>query len=98
MPLVQGVHAKWNAELAESKMAERAYYEPRPDGVERLPTVLSMFHAAPPVMRAPHWHAQVEVNYIVRSTTRRMMSSMPAATCLWYISSVCACPRTFSPN
>jgi AraC-like DNA-binding protein len=74
MPLVQGVHAKWNAELAESKMAERAYYEPRPDGVERLPTVLSMFHAAPPVMRAPHWHAQVEVNYIVRGWVHYRMS------------------------
>lgn len=65
MPLAQYVYAKGHAELAESKMTERVYYEPRPDGVERLPTVLSMFHAAPPVMRTAHWHAQVEVNYIV---------------------------------
>lgn len=47
-------------------MSERVYYVPDVNGVERLPTTLSMFHAAPPVMRAPHWHAQVEVNYIVR--------------------------------
>ena len=74
MPLAQYVHAKGHAELAESKIAERVYYEPRPDGVERLPTVLSMFHAAPPVMRAPHWHAQVEVNYIVRGWAHYKMS------------------------
>ena len=74
MPLVQCVHAKGHAELAESKMAERAYYVPDANGVERLPTVLSMFHAAPPVMRAPHWHAQVEVNYIVRGWVHYKMS------------------------
>ena len=74
MPLVQGVHAKWHAELADSKMAERAYYVPDANGVERLPTVLSMFHTAPPVMRAPHWHAQVEVNYIVRGWVHYKMS------------------------
>ncbi|UXN73118.1 helix-turn-helix domain-containing protein [Devosia sp. A8/3-2] len=61
-------------ELAESKMTERTYYVPDANGVERLPTVLSMFHAAPPVMRAPHWHAQVEVNYIVRGWVHYKMS------------------------
>ena len=55
-------------------MAERAYYVPDANGVERLPTVLSMFHATPPVMRAPHWHAQVEVNYIVRGWVHYKMS------------------------
>src|SRR5215217_681324 len=55
-------------------MAQRAYYEPLADGVERLPTVLSMFHAAPLVMRAAHWHAQVEVNYIVRGWAHYKMS------------------------
>ena len=74
MLLVQCVHAKWHAELADSKMTERTYYEPRADGVERLPTVLSMFHSAPPVMRAAHWHAQVEVNYIVRGWVHYKMS------------------------
>jgi AraC-like DNA-binding protein len=74
MLLVQCVHAKWHAELAESKMTERIYYVPDANGVERTPTVLSMFHAAPPVMRAPHWHAQVEVNYIVRGWVHYKMS------------------------
>lgn len=55
-------------------MAQRAYYEPDANGVERLPTALSMFHASPLVMRAPHWHAQVEVNYIVRGWAHYRMS------------------------
>ena len=55
-------------------MAQRAYYEPLANGVERLPTELQMFHAAPLVMRAAHWHAQVEVNYIVRGWAHYRMS------------------------
>jgi AraC-like DNA-binding protein len=55
-------------------MVQRAYYEPDANGVERLPTILSMFHASPLVMRAPHWHAQVEVNYIVRGWAHYRMS------------------------
>lgn len=55
-------------------MTQRAYYVPDANGVERLPTILSMFHAVPPVMRAPHWHAQVEVNYIVRGWVHYQMS------------------------
>nr|WP_314260426.1 helix-turn-helix domain-containing protein [uncultured Devosia sp.] len=55
-------------------MDGRVYYVPEADGVERLPTTLSMFNAAPPVMLAPHWHAQVEVNYIVRGWVNYRMS------------------------
>lgn len=55
-------------------MDERVYYEPLANGVERLPTELQMFHASPLVMRAPHWHAQVEVNFIVRGWAHYKMS------------------------
>lgn len=55
-------------------MAERGYYEPALDGVERLPTELNMFHASPLLMRSSHWHAQVEVNYIVRGWAHYAMS------------------------
>lgn len=55
-------------------MAQRAYYEPGTNGVERLPTELNMFHASPLLMRAPHWHAQVEVNYIVKGWAHYRMS------------------------
>jgi AraC-like DNA-binding protein len=34
-----------------------------------------MFHASPLVMRSPHWHAQVEVNFIVRGWAHYKMSS-----------------------
>lgn len=55
-------------------MDSRPYYEPQADGVERLPTELSMFHATPLVMRSPHWHAQVEVNFIVRGWAHYRMA------------------------
>lgn len=55
-------------------MASRVYYEPQANGVERLPTQLSMFHATPLVMRSPHWHAQVEVNFIVRGWAHYRMA------------------------
>jgi AraC-like DNA-binding protein len=55
-------------------MEQRAYYVPEANGVERLPTELQMFHASPLVMRAAHWHAQVEVNYIVRGWAHYRMS------------------------
>jgi len=53
-------------DLAESKVAGRAIYQPGASSIEGLPTALQMFHAHPPVMVMPHWHAQVEVNYIIR--------------------------------
>jgi len=59
--------------LAESKIS-RTYYEPLIDGVEGLPGELRLFHAAPLVMRAPHWHAQVEVNFIVKGWAHYKMS------------------------
>lgn len=55
-------------------MVERGFYEPGLNGVERLPTELHMFHASPKLMRAAHWHAQVEVNYIVRGWAHYSMS------------------------
>lgn len=55
-------------------MVGRAYYEPGTNGVERLPTELQMFHATPLLMRTAHWHAQVEVNYIVQGWAHYHMS------------------------
>ncbi|KKB86331.1 AraC family transcriptional regulator [Devosia limi DSM 17137] len=55
-------------------MAKSAYYEPGTNGVERLPTAMTMFHASPLLMRSPHWHAQVEVNFIVRGWAHYKMS------------------------
>ncbi len=59
--------------MAESKI-NRTYYVPEANGVERLPTALSMFHTSPAIMRAAHWHAQVEVNYISRGWAHYNMS------------------------
>lgn len=63
-----------NVELAESKITERAYYEPGANGVELLPTTLQMFYASPLLMRYAHWHAQVEVNYVIQGWAHYRMS------------------------
>lgn len=61
-------------DLAESKVGTRAIYQPGASSIEGLPTALQMFHAHPPVMAMPHWHAQVEVNYVIRGTVHYRMS------------------------
>jgi AraC-like DNA-binding protein len=74
-------HLKWmsltkgNTELAESKMPERPFYQPGASSVEGLPLALQMFHNQPLIMLKPHWHAQVEVNFIVRGHVRYRMNS-----------------------
>lgn len=69
MPLY--VRAKGNVELPESKV--RPIYQPGASSVEGLPTSFQMFHNTPLVMLKPHWHAQVEVNYIVRGQVHYRM-------------------------
>ncbi len=59
-------------DLAESKV-QREVYTPNATSVESRPTNLSMFHTHPLVMLKPHWHAQVEVNYIVRGSVHYRM-------------------------
>ncbi len=52
--------------MAESKVDVQAIYQPGASSIEGLPTALEFFYAHPGVMLCPHWHAQVEVNYIIR--------------------------------
>jgi AraC-like DNA-binding protein len=60
--------------LAESKMAERAFYQPGVSSVESAPTALQLFLNQPRIMLSPHWHAQVEVNFIVRGWAHYKMA------------------------
>jgi AraC-like DNA-binding protein len=60
--------------LAESKVVTRAIYQPGASSIEGLPTALQMFHTHPQVMAMPHWHAQVEVNYIERGSAHYRMN------------------------
>ncbi|HEX8047568.1 helix-turn-helix domain-containing protein [Rhizobium sp.] len=61
-------------DLAKSKVGDRAVYQPGASSIEGLPTTLQMFHAHPPLMAKPHWHAQVEVNYVIRGTVHYRMN------------------------
>ncbi|TJX41139.1 MAG: cupin domain-containing protein, partial [Mesorhizobium sp.] len=55
-------------------MPERPFYQPGASSVEGLPLLLQMFHTNPLVMLKPHWHAQVEVNFIVRGSVHYRMN------------------------
>lgn len=57
---------------------DRGFYDPVSAGIERLPTQLHMFLSSPLLMLAPHWHAQVEVNFIIRGWAHYEMSSHDA--------------------
>jgi AraC-like DNA-binding protein len=46
-------------------MAKREW-EPSKSTVEKAPNRLQVSHEQPGVMRLPHWHAQLEVNYVIR--------------------------------
>ena len=60
-------------DLAESKVVSKAIYHPGASSIEGLPTALQMFFNHPPIMLMPHWHAQVEVNYVIRGAVRYRM-------------------------
>ncbi|TPN83626.1 helix-turn-helix domain-containing protein [Mesorhizobium sp. CU2] len=55
-------------------MPDRPFYQPGASSVEGMPLMLQMFHTQPLVMLKPHWHAQVEVNFIVRGSVHYLMN------------------------
>jgi AraC-like DNA-binding protein len=61
-------------DLAESKVGDRPFYQPGASSVEGMPLALQMFHNSPPIMLKPHWHAQVEVNFIVSGRVHYRMN------------------------
>ena len=61
-------------DLADSKIDRRSIWQPGASTVEGAPTALQMFHNHPKLMPSPHWHAQVEVNFIMRGTVHYNMA------------------------
>jgi AraC-like DNA-binding protein len=59
--------------LSKSKIDEEAFYQPGASSIEGMPTTLQFFHGHPQVMLRPHWHAQIEVNYIMRGRVHYRM-------------------------
>jgi AraC-like DNA-binding protein len=53
-------------------MAKR-FWEPAKSTVEKAPNRLQVSHEQPGVMSRPHWHAQVEVNYVLRGAVHYQM-------------------------
>lgn len=71
----KSVSYKGNVDLAESKVDERAIYHPGASSIEGFPTTLQLFQGHPRIMLRPHWHAQIEVNYVMRGTVHYRMGS-----------------------
>lgn len=59
--------------MAKSKIEEEAVYQPGASSIEGLPTTLQFFHGHPKVMLRPHWHAQIEINYVMRGSVHYRM-------------------------
>ncbi|WP_223215853.1 helix-turn-helix domain-containing protein [Rhizobium herbae] len=55
-------------------MVEGAICQPGATSIEGMPTRLHFFHAHPAIMLRAHWHAQVEVNYMMRGTVLYRMA------------------------
>ena len=62
-------------DLAKSKIGENAFYLPGASSIEGMPMKLQFFHDHPRAMLLPHWHAQLEVNYIMRGHVHYRMGS-----------------------
>lgn len=63
-----GVFFKGKLVLSDSKAegTSKRFWQPRGNGVESLPNRLMVSHEQPGIMAIPHWHAQVELNYVFR--------------------------------
>lgn len=59
--------------MPESKTASKRYWEPKKSEVELVPNTLVVSHEQPGIMAAPHWHAQVELNYMLRGSLEYRM-------------------------
>ena len=60
--------------MVDGKSAGGSYWRTGASTVEAFPTQLQMFHTHPAVMEGPHWHAQVEVNFIVEGKVHYRMA------------------------
>lgn len=60
--------------MVDGKSAGGSYWRTGASTVEASPMQLQMFHTHPTLMEAPHWHAQVEVNFIVQGKVHYLMA------------------------
>ncbi len=60
--------------MANGKTMGGSYWRTGASTVEATPMQLQMFHTHPVVMEAPHWHAQVEVNFLMQGTVHYLIA------------------------
>ena len=59
--------------MSESKTPSKRLWEASKSQVERVPNTLVVSYEQPGIMPAPHWHAQVEINYMFRGALEYRM-------------------------
>lgn len=65
------------AKLSDGKKPGKRYWNPVTSTVEKVPNALVVSHQQPGIMTAPHWHAQVEINFVFRGTVDYQMRGYP---------------------
>ena len=63
-----------NIVSADGKVVMATLWQPGVSSVEGEPMALEMFYNRPATMKYPHWHAQVEVNFIIQGTVHYLMA------------------------
>ncbi len=61
------------SELPDGKSMTKRIWEPSESTVEKAPNRLEVAHDQPGLMSRPHWHAQAEVNFVMRGAVRYQM-------------------------
>ena len=59
--------------MSESKKPSKRLWEASKSQVERVPNTLVVSYEQPGIMPAPHWHVQLEVNYVFRGALQYRM-------------------------
>ena len=59
--------------MSESKTPSKRLWEASKSQVERVPNTLVVSYEQPGIMPAPHWHAQVEINFMFRGALEYKM-------------------------
>jgi AraC-like DNA-binding protein/quercetin dioxygenase-like cupin family protein len=72
-----GVLREGKANLSDGKNLGKRYWNPLKSTVEKVPNTLVVSHGQPGIMPVPHWHAQVEINYVFRGTVDYQMHGHP---------------------
>ncbi|UWQ17229.1 helix-turn-helix domain-containing protein [Jannaschia sp. M317] len=63
-----------NIDQSKSKTPEKRIWDPTTSAVEKAPNEIILGLGEPAIMETSHWHAQIEINYVVKGAVRYVMN------------------------